>query len=690
MARDALIGVAGVFSPRLLTWPDAAGLLGASRTLPFPTDDDASRVDRIACFDADRQSARWACSYAARHEVALVHVRPGMIRSVGIHGAGEQPLSLWMDEVGDPFDAEQASRFELTLADPAWSLSAELAQRAARCMESMRNAGLSRDNHGRPGFALGPRSRERVLVVDQARSDATIEQGDADGSSFDRMLQAAIAEHPQAEIVVAQIADAWQPPCLGHLTVSAAGRVRVLDEARHAADLLADVDHVYVVTSTVGMEALIAGKPVTCFGAPFYAGWGLTRDRVATPRRRKGRTLEELFAAAYLCSTHYVHPETHEACELESVLAYLTLQRETFARNRGQVYCFGFTPWKFGYVRGYLRSPGSRVRFPRSARYALASGFGAESQLLVWGLKDRPEVRALGERYGVPVWRMEDGFLRSVGLGSDRTVPASLVVDKQGIYFDPTQPSDLESILEAGGFSDAELERAQALRTLIVASRISKYNVGDRRALPTKPADGRRVVLVPGQVEDDASIQLGCEDICTNEGLLRAARECCPNDYVIFKPHPDVSSGNRKGAVSADVLARLADEVVIDAPLPACLEIADEVHTMTSLVGFEALLRGLAVHAYGRPFYAGWGLTHDRHPVARRTRRLTVDELVAGTLLRYPRYLSLQTGLFTTPERVITELRQGLAKGDSPIREPMLFRKTRKAWNAVRGMLDAF
>ena len=39
------------------------------------------------------------------------------------------------------------------------------------------------------------------------------------------------------------------------------------------------------------------------------------------------------------------------------------------------------------------------------------------------------------------------------------------------------------------------------------------------------------------------------------------------------------------------------------------LGIVDEVHTLTSLTGFEALLRGIEVHAYGGPFYAGWGLT---------------------------------------------------------------------------------
>ena len=79
---------------------------------------------------------------------------------------------------------------------------------------------------------------------------------------------------------------------------------------------------------------------------------------------------------------------------------------------------------------------------------------------------------------------------------------------------------------------------------------------------------------------------------------------------------------------------------------------------MTSLVGFEALLRGLPVVTYGQPFYAGWGLTRDHAPLARRTRRLSLDELVAGALLRYPRYVNWSARCFVSAEDKVRELRQ--------------------------------
>jgi capsular polysaccharide export protein len=250
---------------------------------------------------------------------------------------------------------------------------------------------------------------------------------------------------------------------------------------------------------------------------------------------------------------------------------------------------------------------------------------------------------------------MEDGFLRSVRLGSELTPPGSLVLDRQGLYYDPTAPSDLETLLQETTFTTAELEQAARLRHQIVDLAVSKYNVSrcsDFR--PAAQAD-QSVVFVPGQVTDDASVQLGSPEVRDDGALLRAARRLCPSAHLVYKPHPDVLSGNRRGHVPSRA-SGLYDELVEDVSLPACLAAVEEVHTMTSLVGFEALLRGLKVVTHGQPFYAGWGLTEDQLPLARRSRRLSLDELVAGTLLRYPRYFSWQAKAFCTAEEMVQQL----------------------------------
>ncbi len=648
-----------IFSRGIARIPQLAALLGAEQVVVRPTDARASAVDAVVGW-GNKANTAVARDFAERHHLPYWRAEDGFLRSVGLGHSGDPPLSMVLDDLGIYYDAHQPSRLERMLAatgdgdpldDPA------LLERARAAMARIRAARLSKYNDS-PVDApeLGPvRGDRRVLVVDQTRGDLSVGCGMADAASFETMLAAALAENPDAEILVKTHPDVVSGAKRGYLEgVGGRPRVRLLAEVVNPISLLEQVDRVYAVTSQLGFEALMLGKPVTCFGVPFYAGWGLTEDRADVPRRGRPRTLEQLFAAAYLLYPRYVDPDSGELCEIERVIEHLALQRTEFARNRGTIYCFGYQFWKRRYVRAYLRCPGNRIVFCRDESEAEAAGCSSSSVLLSWGQRGFAPARALADKHGAALWRMEDGFLRSVGLGSDLVTPASLVVDREGIYYDPTAPSELESILESFEPVPGELERARALREFIVAAGLSKYNVGRDRAIDTP--SGKTIVLVPGQVEDDASIQLGCREIRTNAALLAAAREARPDAFIIYKPHPDVLSGNRRGQVSATA-ARAADLVVEDATLAQCLAAADEIHTMTSLVGFEGLLRGLRVVVYGQPFYSGWGLTEDRHPLVRRTRRLTLDALVAGALIRYARYLNPDTGRFTTPERTVARLR---------------------------------
>jgi capsular polysaccharide export protein len=249
---------------------------------------------------------------------------------------------------------------------------------------------------------------------------------------------------------------------------------------------------------------------------------------------------------------------------------------------------------------------------------------------------------------------LEDGFLRSVGLGADLVRPLSWVMDGRGIYYDATTPSDLEHLFQHHVFDETVIERAQRLRESIVQHGLTKYNVGTGQW--TRPAGDRRVILVPGQVESDASIHYGAPRINTNLSLLRAVREANPEAYVLYKHHPDVRAGLRAAGEGEADAARWCDEIIGDEPMSTLLKTVDEVHVLTSLTGFEALLRGKRVVTYGQPFFAGWGLTQDMTPPTRRTRRLQLDELMAGVLIEYPTYVSRTTGRFTTPERALEEL----------------------------------
>jgi len=307
------------------------------------------------------------------------------------------------------------------------------------------------------------------------------------------------------------------------------------------------------------------------------------------------------------------------------------------------VFAHGFSLWKRSIVRRFMAD--REVRFIRSGSQLPPGGV-----LLLWGSSPAPE--------GLPAVsrtiRLEDGFLRSVGLGADLTPPVSWVMDRSGIYYDATGPSDLERLLQTAEFPDDLLARAARLRERIVEGGLTKYNVGSGT---WKRPEGRgRTILVPGQVETDASLQFGAPGIRTNRDLLFAVRRAEPDAHVLYKPHPDVAAGLRARGRGEEEARQLCDELVADADMGALLSAVDEVHVLTSLAGFEALLRGKRVTCFGQPFFSGWGLTTDMLPVSRRTRRLSLDMLVAAALILYPTYVSRSTGGITTPEAALDEL----------------------------------
>jgi capsular polysaccharide export protein len=307
------------------------------------------------------------------------------------------------------------------------------------------------------------------------------------------------------------------------------------------------------------------------------------------------------------------------------------------------IYACGFSIWKKPIVRRFLAR--SKVIFVRSASQVPPNG-----TLAVWGRKPTPGKMSKG----VQLLHLEDGFLRSVGLGADLIRPLSWVIDTRGIYYDSTRPSDLEILLQTKEFFPGLLERAILLRERIVRTGLTKYNVDS--AIWLRPKGVRRVILVPGQVENDASLKFGAPGIRTNLGLLRSVRGLNPDAYLIYKPHPDVAAGLKAKGEREDQAVKWCDEVVNEVSMGELLPVVDAVHVLTSLAGFEALLRGKSVTCYGQPFYAGWGLTNDVIPIARRTRQLTLDQLVAGVLLLYPTYVSYTTGEFSTPEQALDEL----------------------------------
>lgn len=605
----------------------------------------ANPVDAVLAWGR-KPSAEAAQRFAQSRGLPTVQVEDGFLRSV-LLGDQAPPLSLVVDDLGVYYDAAAPSRLEQQIAA---GCPAGEGERAAALAARWRGERLSKYNHARE--RRGPPGEGSVLVIDQTHGDVAIRCGLADERSFVRMLEAALDEHPGRPVLLKLHPDVVSGRKKGHferLTAGQAQRVTLWAADAHPPSLLEQAEAVYTVTSQMGFEALLWGKALRCFGMPFYAGWGLSRDELPAPSRRHPASLHDLVHAALVQYPRYIDPETGSRCGVERLMEHLGLQRRLRERFPPQVHALSFSRWKKPIVRAYFG--GSEVHFLRDAA-KLPPG----ATVCVWGRREVPAAVAPEQ-----VVRLEDGFLRSVGLGAELVRPLSWVMDRKGLYYDASAPSELEHLLATTDFDPAMLERARALRERIAAQRITKYNVG--AGSWSRPAGSRRVILVPGQVESDASIRFGATDIRTNLGLLRAVRAANPEAYVLYKPHPDVVARVRSAGEGEDEAPSCCDEVVTGVPIEDLFAKVDEVHVITSLAGFEALLRGLQVVVYGRPFYAGWGLTRDGQALPRRHRRLQLDELVAATLILYPTYVSQRTGCFTTPERVLDELQAGRLQG---------------------------
>lgn len=613
-----------------------------------------------------KKTAEKARAFAKKHALPYFALEDGFLRSLKLGVEGEQPLSLSVDRTGVYYDACEPSDLEDMLNNTGW-WTWNIQNEARAAIERFRIYDLSKYNNA-PSFSAEDKvklynkvgvkpGQKLILVVDQTDGDASIALGKASKESFQAMLSAALAE-PDAVVVVKTHPDVLsgkKRSCFGTLP----SNVCVISESFAPLSFLDAFDEVYVATSQMGFEALLIGKAVHTFGVPFYAGWGLTVDHGDVPARRKGRpSREQMFAAAYIKLCRYVNPVTKTRISLTEAIDIMAARRLANEENRRNYIAVGFHRWKWPHVKAFASSTGGTIEFESDLDASFQKAAQEGKTVLIWAGKATDEVVDRCYKNGVPLMRMEDGFLRSVGLGVDYNDPFSLVLDECGIYFDPARPSKLTHILSnIQNHPDLPrlLDRSNKLIQLIVDNGISKYNTpSDPEVVQTLKSLPRNkpIVLVPGQVDGDASVRRGGGPIQSNEQLLKAVRKNCPKAFIVYKAHPDVVSGMKKGRISNETQKMCTDLMLTSGSLNDYWPYVDEVHTLTSLSGFEALLRGKRVVTYGKPFYAGWGLTTDEAFESLRKSVLTLKELVAGVMILYPNYWDWQTSNTCRPEDV--------------------------------------
>lgn len=646
---------------------DFRSLLGSEASILDPRQAPEAEIESIAVLDhGPPEDIAAAQRFAERHGRRLLCWQRGLIGGARPR-RGESHLPLL--GLFDP------SALAAALAAP---LTAEREVKG-RTLLARARAALIGTGNAAPPFAC-PDMTGAVLVADQPG---------APPAALLAMLDAALQEHGPETLAVVPALSLDGKAVTGPLSLEAERRrLPVLAAPLATAGVIAGARALYVWTAPIGFDGLMQGIPVITFGAPFYAGLGLTEDRGAVPERAQKVTIEHLAVAALVDCSRYGDPITGQASDAFRALDHVQRIIEQDRRFAGRTVVVAMKPWKRANVRGYLASRAGQLHYRAGAGSALRLLRREGGVAATWAASEPAGLAARLAAAGLPpLLRIEDGFLRSVGLGSNYVAAASLVLDRQGIYYDPTRPSDLETLLQQHQFSAAEQATARRLIDLIVSRGLTKYNIGGAGTDHVAAPAGAYRILVPGQVEDDASIRLGAPDMGGNLGLLRAVRAARPDAWIIYKPHPDVEAGNRKGRIPRELALTLADQVIEDASIVGLFPKIDAVHTMTSLVGFEALLRGLEVATYGLPFYAGWGLTEDRCQCPRRGRRRTVEELVAAALLLYPSYVDPETGLPCDVWTVVERLSAGQLQPARPAggRFGRVAPFFRSLWQSLRG-----
>ncbi|QJF50677.1 capsular polysaccharide biosynthesis protein [Roseobacter ponti] len=573
---------------------------------------------------------------AEQRGTPVIRIEDAFLRSLHPGRAGEPTAGLLIDKRGVHFDPSVVSDLEELLATHPLDDTA-LLDRARAAIARMSETHLSKFAATDPVLPLPPPGY--VLVIDQTRGDASVTACGADRNRFLEMLFMAREEHPGAPVVIKSHPETVEGFRQGYFEdADADDTVQFLTDPVSPHLLFEGALGVYTVSSQLGFEAIFAGHRPRVFGQPFYAGWGLTGDEFPVQRRQRRLTRAQLFAGAMMLYPKWYSPFTDALCTFEDAQENLAAQARAWREDRHG--------WVASAMRGWKRE-------------SLQKMFGRHKPVV---FEDDPgKARATGRPWMVwasraavghgDAMRTEDGFLRSRGLGANLVPPLSLIVDGPGIYYDPSEPSRLEQLITGRADLRPDQEaRARALIRSLKQHRLSKYSTGG--APPPLP-EGHRVLVV-GQVSDDASVTAGTTDIRTNEELLRRARAERPDAVLIYKPHPDVDAGLRTGGTIPE---GPADLVVSGVDPVALLNEVQEVWTMTSLLGFEALLRGLHVTTCGVPFYAGWGLTTDLGDVPPRRRATpALEGLVHAALIDYPRYMDPVTGLPCPVEVAVARL----------------------------------
>ncbi len=258
-----------------------------------------------------------------------IYIEDGFIRSIEAGLSGEPTISIIYDEISPYYNAEVLTSLQNAMNSNYELKDAEILL-CQEALDLIKKHKISKFNFTtKTKLNFGKTNSHKILLIDQRKGDYSVLKGLANENSFRNMLQTAIEKYPESEIIIKTHPDNkfnGYDTYLSREFIDSldCDRIIILDDDVNPYCAIEEVDIVFTVTSQMGFEALIAGKEVHCFGMPFYAGRGITKDYIKTPEFRfRDREILEVFYFTYFEFSKYYNPHTQKTCDVFGAIDYI-------------------------------------------------------------------------------------------------------------------------------------------------------------------------------------------------------------------------------------------------------------------------------------------------------------------------------------------------------------------------------
>lgn len=401
-----------------------------------------------------KKSGLKAINLAKKYKAKFILLEDGFIRSLNLGVENSPSFSMVKDDIGIYYDATAPSKLENLLN--TYEFKDEEIKQAKKAIELIKKYKISKYNNNLniPDDYF-QKDEKRVLIITQTANDASLEFGLAKDFKTVDMIKDAVKENPKSKIYIKIHPDVLSGKKQSDLDINSLPKECILiTENFNPIALLEFFDKVYTKTSSMGFEALMQECECICYGMPFYAGWGLTKDKLERKRRMQKRSLEEVFYAAYILYAEYFNPYLNQKSNIFDTIKTLAKYKDIEKANSNRLFMLGFTLWKRHFIKSFFKAKDNKIIFLNSLKSLARYKLKENDKFFIWGkridynaLKTTLIKKAQDENllhFTPKISLVEDGFIRSISLGSDLTRPFSLIVDDKGLYIDPNKASKLE------------------------------------------------------------------------------------------------------------------------------------------------------------------------------------------------------------------------------------------------------